>query len=459
MSILNTPNPYKSSGGIVIGDTDMDEAVSAIANLKSDLAEAITDRGIETSKDSSFKDLVEDIYKIPTKAMPVTRPYDPWVVYENTRPTDWLPMPTPEDHEIYLLFHILTGLKSPISFTATCGDKADYVVEIGTVKDRKFVPDEKYRMEVKSGDKYINELDADDFGDVTEDGYAQCMIKISANEILTWMPQDHPNYIRSAANRCWNFVEFWAKLPSATQIVIGNSSSMAAALSRLKYVRLIGPNKLRSSDSVFNYCQSLIALLEWDLSNCTTCASMLQNCYSLRAIPKLDTSRITNSSYMFYNCYTLEAVPEMDFSVAIDQSYMFTNNYCLKFVPAANTEKVTNMPGKFNCCYQLTSIGPLNIKKLSSTTNLFGSCYQLQKLLFVPDVEDCNGATIDLKDCVSLSHDALVDLFNSLPTIATEKQLILPYNNLSKTNPISELTEEEIAIATNKGWIVKTSAI
>ena len=47
-------------------------------------------------------------------------PLDPVEVYNTTRPSDWLSMPTPADNEMYLLFHIPDGFSSLLAFTVTC---------------------------------------------------------------------------------------------------------------------------------------------------------------------------------------------------------------------------------------------------------------------------------------------------------------------------------------------------
>ena len=60
--------------------------------------------------------------------------------------------------------------------------------------------------------------------------------------------------------------------------------------------------------------------------------------------------------------------------------------------------------------------------------------------------------TLNLLPCSKLTHDSLMNIINNLYDIKTKgcnaQNLILGYTNLTK------LTEEEIAIATNKGWTV-----
>lgn len=49
----------------------------------------------------------------------------------------------------------------------------------------------------------------------------------------------------------------------------------------------------------------------------------------------------------------------------------------------------------------------------------------------------------------ALSHGAIVEFFNSLPTIETPKTI-----TLTNTPGASQVTAEDVAIATAKGWLV-----
>ena len=125
--------------------------------------------------------------------------------------------------------------------------------------------------------------------------------------------------------------------------------------------------------------------------------------------------------YRFMRCYSLTAIPDMD------------------------TSKVTNMSSMFNYCSSLTAIPRLDISKLDSGPG-FSNCYSLQSLHFDPTAVNWAGCDVSLKDC-SLGHQAIVSLFNSLPAITSQKELALTGNP-----GVSMLTEDEKAIAVEKGW-------
>ena len=320
-------------------------------------------------------------------------PLDPVEVYNNTRPYDWLSMPTPADNEMYLLFHIPDGFSSLLAFTVTC--TGNYTVALGSVSDGAFV--QMSSTSVASGSKYEAELFADDYGNLTSDGHKQVMVKVSGTDILTWVPSNHSKKKSPNKFAGWNIVEISCNLPSGTSVACGSSIGNSA-LKKLRYFAWYGNNAVTDMTNMFYYCYSLTAIPQMDTSAVTDMLSMFQNCYSLTAIPQMDTSAVTNMNFMFQYCYSLTAIPQMD------------------------TSAVTNM------------------------TNIFGNCYSLNSIAFNGSVTGWAGSAVSLKDC-SLSHAAIVAFFNSLPTITSAKAITLTGNP-----GVSELTDAEKAIATGKGW-------
>ena len=157
-------------------------------------------------------------------------PTDPVEVYNTTRPSDWLPMPTPADNEMYLLFHIPDGFSSLLAFTVTC--TGNYTVALGSVSDGAFVSVSS--TTVASGSKYETELFADDYGNLTSDGHKQVMVKVSGTDILTWAPSTHSKKTSPSNFAGWNIVEIACRLPSGTSVACGSSSGSAS----LKKLRL-----------------------------------------------------------------------------------------------------------------------------------------------------------------------------------------------------------------------------
>ena len=392
-------------------------------------------------------------------------PIDPVEVYNTTRPSDWLPMPTPADNEMYLLFHIPDGVSSLLAFTVTC--TGNYTVALGTVSGGSFVASSS--VDIASGSKYEAELFADDYGNLTSDGMKQVMAKVSGTDILTWAPSTHSKKTSPSDFAGWNIVEIACRIPSGTSVACG-SRTQNLALKKLRYFSWYGKNAVTNASNMFFYCYSLTAIPQMDTSavtnmngmfvSCfsltaipqldtsavTDMSNMFYYCYSLTAIPQLDTSAVTNMSYMFYACYSLKAIPQLDTSAVTNMNSMFSSCYSLTEIPQLDTSAVTNMNGMFNGCFSLTAIPQLDTSAVTNMSNMFRYCYALTSIALDNTVTGWAGYAVSLQDC-SLSHAAIVTFFNSLPTITSAKAITLTGNP-----GLSELTDAEKAIATGKGW-------
>ena len=435
----------------------------ALADLFTGIADAIRE------KDGTTDAIVASTFPARISAIPTGgspgEPLDPVEVYNSTRPADWLTMPTPADNEMYLLFHIPDGASSLLAFTVTC--TGNYTVALGTATNGAFV--QQSAQSVASGAKYEAELLAADFGNLTSNGMKQVMVKVSGTDILTWEPSAHSKKTSPSNFSMWNIVEIVCKLPSGTKVACG-SSNINKALTSLRYFTWHGANSVTDMSSMLQNCYSLTAIPQLDTSSVTSMSYMLQNCYSLTAIPQLDTSGVTSMSYMLQKCYSLTAIPQLDTSSVTDMSSMlqncysltaipqldtssvtnmismFQNCYSLTAIPQLDTSGVTNMSGMFQNCYSLTAIPQLDTSSATNMSSMFGSCCNLTKLKLNPTVTGWAGYAISLFGC-SLGHQALVDLFNSLPTITVSKKLTLTGNP-----GVPELTDAEKAIATGKNW-------
>lgn len=152
--------------------------------------------------------------------------------------------------------------------------------------------------------------------------------------------------------------------------------------------------------------------------------------------PLLDTSGVINGGYYFRNCSNLKIIPKIDTS---------------------NLEKANYM---FNGCTNLTTIAELD----------FGNVYTVENMLYNTNTIVNMGGFKDLgKSYDKLSGDKYRNLFTG--AVASHESLVniinkvynLNNNSSAKTSTIkvyvknsayNELTEEEIAIATAKGWSV-----
>jgi surface protein len=132
------------------------------------------------------------------------------------------------------------------------------------------------------------------------------------------------------------------------------------------------------------------------------------------------------------------------FNICTDLTSLNVSNF--------DTSKVTKIYGMFRKCKSLTSLdcSSFDIGKITSsqeTAGMFIGCESLTNLQAPKNIS----GTLMLYDSPNLTHDSLMSVINNLKNVGYSRELILGATNLAK------LTAEEIAIATNKGWIVSAN--
>ena len=153
-----------------------------------------------------------------------------------------------------------------------------------------------------------------------------------------------------------------------------------------------------------------------DTANVYLMNKMFSGCNNLTTIPRLDTSKVTNMSAMFEVCNKLTTIPKF------------------------NTSNVTNMTQLFRLCEGLTSVPELDVRKCKYFHNTFYKCTSLKSIGLYGFT-----SSIDISD-TALGHDALVAFLNQAGTASDGSTITMGSAKLAL------LSEEEKAIATNKGW-------
>ena len=160
---------------------------------------------------------------------------------------------------------------------------------------------------------------------------------------------------------------------------------------------------LSSAITSFNDCfrttrlNSLTIPKTWDTSKISGGAAFIRDSIFLTYFDMsgLDTQAVTSTAYMFFNCYSLTTLDMSgcDFSAVTNMVFMF-----------------------YNC---------------SALVNLY---------------IDVIPVSISFKESTLLSYESLLRILNALTEVTTTQTLTLGTTNLAK------LTDEEKAIATEKGW-------
>ena len=256
----------------------------------------------------------------------------------------------------------------------------------------------------------------------------------------------------------------------------------------LKVLPKINNFKPSKMGSFFNNCYNLRTIPEdfasnWDWSSFHTnyygdYTAFFQNCYSLRSIPQTLLKELwsgaTTSSYvvskMFYSCYALDEINGFNFDEAVEwKNNVFSNTfaYCTKLsnlIFAVNEDgapkiakwKSQTIDLSFYAGYSISTnyFTNYNSGLMNSNQIYDDATYQERK----------NGDWFSAYMIYSrYNHDSAVNTINSLPDTSAYLATAGGTNTIkfkgaagSKTDggAINTLTEEEIAVATAKGWTV-----
>ena len=178
-----------------------------------------------------------------------------------------------------------------------------------------------------------------------------------------------------------------------------------------------------------------------DTSSVMNMRGMFYQAIDLTKIPQLDTSKATDMSYMFYDCHKLTSIPQLDTSSATNMESMLYGCINLANIPQLDTSNVTNMSEMFNNCAGLTSVPELNASAANSMRYMFKNCTSLTSIGLYGF-----RYSIDISS-TALGHDAIVAFLNQAGNAYNSSQKIT-----MGSAKLALLSDEEKAIATNKGW-------
>lgn len=227
-----------------------------------------------------------------------------------------------------------------------------------------------------------------------------------------------------------------AKNVDLTMIDVSNVTSFYNAFANNKTIENVNVSnwntlQVTNMRSTFYICDKLqsVSCENWRLDNCTSMFAMFDSCLALKNFDpsRWNTSKVTNMEWVFIRCASL---------TSLDLS-----NW--------DTSQVTIMNNFFNSCTSLTSldISGWNTSKVHGMINMLKNCVSLETLkcdnLILPNIELGN---IGLVYSTKLSVDSIVGLLNALP------QSDKGYSFQIGSDNIGKLSDEQKAIATDKGW-------
>jgi len=190
-------------------------------------------------------------------------------------------------------------------------------------------------------------------------------------------------------------------------------------------------------------------------------------------ISTIDLSKVINAEYLCYSCKNLQSIT-LDFNNASNLlriGNMISN--CQKLtlleIKNLNTSNIQNFSyAIYNCqTLKILDLSEWNFENARNISNFLGYCPELTTLVFGVNlgkgytnrVSNSSTLKFDVSRSTKLTHDSLISIFNNLydlnltydvangGTLYTQ-QLVIGSDNIKK------VSQEEIQIATNKGWTV-----
>ena len=194
--------------------------------------------------------------------------------------------------------------------------------------------------------------------------------------------------------------------------------------------------------NMFSNCSNLTTVPLFDTKNVRNMRYMFSHCYKLTTVPQFDTSKVTNMYSMLNYCYKLTTVPQFDTSNVTNMASMFSSCSNLTTVPLFDTKNVTDMNSMLSYCTNLTTVPQFDTSNVTNMASMFSGCSSLEEIHMI----NIN-ANLEISPSTKFTREALLEIIGNLKAQTSgSKKLTMGATNLAK------LTEEDKAIATNKGW-------
>lgn len=249
-----------------------------------------------------------------------------------------------------------------------------------------------------------------------------------------------------------NLSDFLTDVANSIRTKTGTTEQINAQDFSDKILSISGLKELiagkRSCDSLFTTYNgtSVDDLIQYsDTENVISMCGMFSACDNLTTIPLLNTGNVLVMNGMFEACRALTSIPQLNTSKVTDMISMFQNCSNLTTIPLLDTSNVKYMNYMFSGCHALTTVPALDASNVITMNYMFEFCWNLKSILMTNI-----GSNLNISASTLFERSDLLVILNNLKKTAPEvRTLTMGATNLAK------LTEEDKAIATNKGWTLE----
>ena len=216
--------------------------------------------------------------------------------------------------------------------------------------------------------------------------------------------------------------------------------------SSLTEIPLIDTSNGTDFNLAWDRCSSLTTFPMLDVSNGTNFVCAWRDCSGLTSFPTLDVHNGTDFSQAWSGCRNLTEFPALDLSNGTDFDQAWNDCTSLTSFPALDLHNGTNFRYAWRNCNALTSIGQLD---LSSGTNFYSTWANCQSLTTLGGFGTIK-ASIELYNSTNLTVESIMNVITQAADL-NELGIAGKTMNFGGTN-LNKLTDEQKAVATNKGW-------
>jgi hypothetical protein len=350
-------------------------AAAYLAETKDLLKTEINAQGGSLTNATPFRDYVSNLHDLDMT--------DPEVVYRTTRPADWLVLPTPNDQEIYMLYHLedtTVLLLNQFNFRTDVSTGL-VKLEFGTVKNNVFVPNPALTTTTLDYAETHVQLNYADFADTTSDGKHQCMVKITPNTIGASLvrfgvsPSSENNYRYHHNDGC---MEISLSSSTMTGFITAVTTDSSTGIRNLRYVTVSSNTRLTSFYLILGYCSSIKCVRGLQYSEPTSLTSAFQGASSLMAVDLPDCHDCTTAASAFNGCTSLLKLRQLDLRNCTNCTSMFAACSILETVDILTSNLLASTPSMFLSCTTLSTIStPINMTNVTSMNGMFYGCESL----------------------------------------------------------------------------------
>lgn len=230
------------------------------------------------------------------------------------------------------------------------------------------------------------------------------------------------------------------ELPSLDLTNVANFSNSFQQLTLLKKIDIKTSKKLTNLYYAFSACSALEEIILFDTSKVTNWNTTFSGCKKLKEIPPFDMSEGTVFNATFESCSSLES---LDLDVPKAANFISTFYQC----GSLRSVKLNNAIAKdwsraFYYCSNLENV-EIDMTNATNTNNMFYGARSIVEL----KIKNL-GISISINDSPLISKTSVLYLFENAQTVTSSPTITL------HADVFGQLTEDEIAIATEKGFSV-----